>query len=95
MEDETGAKALGELAQALDADPWRRRLRDARTHGSEKALEELLRSEELVGQPPSTIELLAGALEYQGRKADALEILGRMLQVHPDDFWLHMGGGRP
>ena len=88
-EDAVGAKALAEFAKALDADPWRRRLRETRADGSEQTLDELVRSEEVTRQPPSTIELLAGELQHRGRSEDALEVLGRAWQDHPDDFWLH------
>ena len=50
------------MAQALDADPWRRRVREALATKSEKALEELAGSEEVARQAPSTVVLLARAL---------------------------------
>ena len=88
--DESGAKALAELAKALDTDPWRRRLRERRTYENEQALEEFVNSEEIASQPPSTIAVLAGELQYRGRSEDALKVLTRALREHPDDFWLHL-----
>ena len=87
--NEATAKPLAELARALDSDPWRRRERDILAHGSEQELQDLIDSEEVAHQPASTIELLAGELFFRGRLEDALQILGRALREHPDDFWLH------
>ena len=87
--NEATAKPLAELARALDSDPWRRRERDILAHGSEQELQDLIDSDEVANQPASTIELLAGELLFRGRLEDALQILGRALREHPDDFWLH------
>ncbi len=75
-EDAVGAKALAELAKALDADPWRRRLRETRADGSEQTLDELVRSEEVTRQPSGTIELLSGRTAASWEVGGCLKSLG-------------------
>ena len=89
VKDEAGAEALTNLAQSLDADPWRRRVREAVAAKRTKALEELADSAEVARQAPSTVVLLARALSKSGRREPALELLGTALRQYPDDFWLH------
>ena len=93
VKDDTGAKALSGLAQALDADPWRRRVREAVEAKGTKALEELAASAEVARQAPSTVCLLARALQNSGRGEPATELLDKALWKHPDDFWLHFKAG--
>jgi serine/threonine protein kinase/Flp pilus assembly protein TadD len=80
------ANALTELAQAVDVDPWRRRVRHAVATGDFTILEALARSEEVGRQAPSTVVMLARALKQD----QALEVLGVALREHPEDFWLHV-----
>jgi serine/threonine-protein kinase len=89
LKDEAGAQALSELAQALDADPWRRQVRAALAANSAQKLEELAGSEEVARQAPATVQHLAEALVRSGRPERALELLDRALRQYPDDFWLH------
>jgi serine/threonine protein kinase len=75
LKDDAGEQALTNLAQALDADPWRRRVREAIAAKSEQAIEELAGSEEVARQTPSTVDLLALALMKSGRSELALDVL--------------------
>ncbi len=93
INDEAGAQALTNLVQTLDTDDWRRRVREALAANNEQLLEELADSAEVARQAPSTVALLAVALEKCDRRDAALELLGSALQEHPDDFWFHFISG--
>ena len=79
---------LGQLARALDPDPWRNRLRDALPRRDRKGLEKLAAAADALAQPPATLLLLAEGLLRSGANASALTLLRRAQQQHPGDFWI-------
>ncbi len=89
LQDQAGAKGLSALAQSLDPDTWRRRVREALETNNPQTLEELANSADVARQAPSTVVLLALTLTNCGRPEPALELLEKALREHPDDFWLH------
>jgi tetratricopeptide (TPR) repeat protein len=89
VENEAGAQAVSGLAQTLDTDAWRRRVREAIMAGSIQTLEELADSTGFAGQSPTTVGLIAVALTAHERPERALEILNKALWQYPGDFWLH------
>lgn len=75
------------IAEALDPDPWRMRLRAAFRASDVEALKELRR--EASRLPPSTISLLAVSLWSTGAKAEAIETLRAAWHSYPEDFWIN------
>ena len=89
VKDAAGAEVLSGLAQSLDGDPWRRRVREAVAAKNKQALVELADSAELAHQAPSTLELFAWALQNNESSEPVREVLSTALRKHPGDFWLH------
>ena len=89
VNDNAGFQTLNKLAQELDPDPWRRRLREAVANEDLTELDVLADLPETVLQPPSSVASFARALRAYGKKERAYEILARSLSEYPDDFWLH------
>jgi tetratricopeptide (TPR) repeat protein len=85
--DSAGGRALLELAQASDLDPWRQQVRLAVKQGDANALAALAASMELRRQPPTSLALLARALRSV-QQADP-EALRRMQRQYPGDFWIN------
>ena len=79
---------LSKLVRAIDADPWRNRLRDALRRNDRKELEKLAASADALAQPSATLLLLADGLLQAGAKASALTLLRRAQQQHPENFWV-------
>jgi hypothetical protein len=79
---------LGKLVRAVDADPWRNRLRDALLRTDRKALEKLAASADALVQPSATLLLLAEGLLRSGDRASALTLLRRAQRQHPEEFWI-------
>jgi tetratricopeptide (TPR) repeat protein len=79
---------LSKLVRAVDADPWRDRLRDALLRKDRKELEKLATAADAVAQPSAMLLLLAEGLLQSGAKASALTLLRRAQQQYPQDFWI-------
>ena len=77
------------MAQALDLDPWRNRVRKALVEKDKMALGQLADSTEVGHQSPSSVALVARVLNAIGKPDRAFEILKETLREYPDDFWLH------
>ncbi|MBI1853408.1 MAG: protein kinase [Planctomycetes bacterium] len=80
---------LQRVAQAVDADPLRIRLRAAM---QQRDLDELRRlaADASAGElPPATLDRLGDALEQAGDSAAALATYQAAQLLHPDDFWLN------
>jgi tetratricopeptide (TPR) repeat protein len=77
---------LCEVAQEADADPWRRRLREALLRDNRKALLGLAASADALHQSPSTLEFLGGRL---GNNDDGVAVLRKAQREHPADFWIN------
>jgi superkiller protein 3 len=83
---DTAARPLTEIAQAIDSDPWRQRVRIALLDKNWAGLEKLAASEDLDRQPVATMFLLAGALYWNGRP-QGIEVMRRAQWDSPGHFW--------
>src|SRR5262249_9379598 len=81
-------RRLVAVARAPDTDPWRDRGRAAIAVGDMEALKALAISEDVVGQPGSTVTLLGRALSTAGEINVAVALLRRAQRARPDDFWV-------
>jgi serine/threonine-protein kinase len=88
--DTPAARAhLRDLAIAVDDDPQRNEIRQARARGDLPALKRLSASNQAAGLPTDTALLLADALSWQNALAEAEALLRRARQEHPEDFWVN------
>jgi tetratricopeptide (TPR) repeat protein len=77
------------LADAADADPWRRRHRAAVARGDTATLKALGQEAGGLNLPPTSICLLAKALRMSGLPEEAVALLRQARDRYPDDFWVH------
>jgi serine/threonine protein kinase/Flp pilus assembly protein TadD len=82
-------KQLTQIAAAVDADPLRNQLRQARQRGDRKALEAVAAIADVGQLPPESLLQLTTALYQSGARDTAMAIARRALLVHPGDFWLN------
>jgi tetratricopeptide (TPR) repeat protein len=80
------------VADLVDGDPWRRRLRGAA--GRRAVLEGLAEEEGALGQPPTHLVLLVRALKDAGGRAAAARLLRGVQAEHPGDFWINFALAR-
>jgi Flp pilus assembly protein TadD len=87
-----GAAALAAVAQALDGDPWRQKLREAIAQPEKErlaALQELAKSKELEQQSPIGLNLLGEALRESGDKVACERVLRTAQRRYPNDVWIN------
>jgi tetratricopeptide (TPR) repeat protein len=84
------AGRLEAVVAAADPDPWRQRLRAARSKKDQEALERLAREARIDRQPPETLQLLASALRQRGSVEQANGLLRRAQAQYPGDFWINI-----
>jgi tetratricopeptide (TPR) repeat protein/tRNA A-37 threonylcarbamoyl transferase component Bud32 len=80
---------LRAVAQLIDDDRWRQRLRKLEVRRNPVALEELARGEEILTQLPENVELLSVALVAARKRDAAVSLLRLAQQRHPTDFWIN------
>jgi serine/threonine protein kinase/Flp pilus assembly protein TadD len=80
---------LTQIANAADADLWRKRLRTVVETGGPE-LKSLSRSSDVLSQPSSTLILLATALNKHGEKPSAIDLMRQAQRRYPDDFWINL-----
>jgi tetratricopeptide (TPR) repeat protein len=85
-----GGSSLRVMANLVDEDPWRRRLRAAARRRDGAALERLAKEEGTWTQPPANLVLLARALRENRNWAAAERLLRRAQEEHPADFWVNL-----
>src|SRR5262249_34663968 len=88
-ESTPGWERLLEVAQRVDADPWRQRLRQVIVKGDRKTLVELAASPDAAALPPATLALLASALEKEHEVTLSVSLLRRAQKQRPADFWIN------
>jgi tetratricopeptide (TPR) repeat protein len=88
LEQKPAADRLWEVAARADDDPWRSQVRRARREGNADAARRLAEQDEAVRQPPSSILLLADALDGSGQALFRLNLLRQAHRRHPGDFWI-------
>jgi tetratricopeptide (TPR) repeat protein len=77
------------IAQLVDEDPWRQRLRTPAVRQDVAALEGLAREVGILAQPPTNIVLLGRLLYHAGGQAAGESLLRRGQQRYPAHFWIH------
>jgi tetratricopeptide (TPR) repeat protein/tRNA A-37 threonylcarbamoyl transferase component Bud32 len=87
--DAAGRERLLAVVRLADTDAWRQRLRDPARQKDRPALEELARSQEVAGQPPSILVHLGKYLAQVGGWSAAVEVLGQAQRRFPGDFWVN------
>jgi serine/threonine-protein kinase len=75
------------VARAADPDAWRDRVRDPTAWGDVEALAELAREAPVAEQPPSVLLALGERLQLAG--GDGIELLRRVADQNPDNFWVN------
>jgi len=89
--DEASWRRLLTAAQATDPDPWRVALRDQIFRNDRQALMRLAADPKtLETQPARTLLLLAVALQDQGNRDQAEQVLRRAWRLEPGDFWIDL-----
>jgi tetratricopeptide (TPR) repeat protein len=89
------------VARRADPDPWRDRVRNPAAWPDGKALAQLARAAPLADQPVALLLALGEQLSATGQ--DGVDLLRRIREQHPEDFWanltlalaLHGVGRRP
>jgi serine/threonine protein kinase/tetratricopeptide (TPR) repeat protein len=84
------ANLVRAIAAAADNDPWRRQYRAAATAGDATALRALSSQARRLSLPPSSLELLAASLRFQGEHDEALALLRWARARHLTDLWIHL-----
>src|SRR5262249_17386675 len=91
--DNPSVPRIRSLAQALDPDAWRGKLRVAlpqgKDSGSRAALIDLATRTDVLAQSATTVTLLAAALRRVGEAESATKLLGQAQILHPSDAWIH------
>jgi tetratricopeptide (TPR) repeat protein/tRNA A-37 threonylcarbamoyl transferase component Bud32 len=82
-------EALRAVARQADDDPWRQQLRHPRVRKDRSALERLAGREDILAEPPATLEQLSLALQAVGAQPAAQRLLREAQRRHPDDFWIN------
>ncbi len=81
-----GAERLSRIADLLDGDPKRNRIRLAILERDAEILKTLASSEDLLDLPVVTLQLLGSGLRNVGAYPEAAEMLERAHRRHPRDF---------
>jgi eukaryotic-like serine/threonine-protein kinase len=89
-----GMAGLTSIARAVDADPWRDKLRDALQRRDGAFLESLAREKQVQTLPPASQLHLAKALAALDKRAPAIEVLRQAQRRHEGDFWINHELGR-
>jgi tetratricopeptide (TPR) repeat protein len=92
-EDDAGARRMRAVAEALDPDPWRGRLREAAGKNNPSALLALAAEAQVDDLPPSSLARLGLALQRVGAADQAIAILRRAQRRHRADFWINYALG--
>jgi len=88
--DDASWRRLLAAAQAADPDPWRVALRDQIGRDDREGLRRLAADQKtLEGLAASTLELFASALNDQGDRDRAEEVLRRAWRQAPGDIWVN------
>ena len=83
------AQDVWKVAELVDQDPWRQKVRQALRSKDENALKALAEAPDLARQPAATLTGLAVALRQLGCVDAAAGVLTLAQHQHPADFWVH------
>jgi tetratricopeptide (TPR) repeat protein len=89
LADATTDERLLAVLQRVDADSWRRQLRDAFQRRDKKTLQALVGGPNALRQRPATLVLLGHALAEVGERPLAIALLRSAQQQYPNDFWIN------
>jgi serine/threonine protein kinase/tetratricopeptide (TPR) repeat protein len=89
LADATTDERLLAVLQRVDADSWRRQLRDAFRRRDKKTLQALVGGPKALRQRPATLVLLGHALTKVGERPLAIVLLRSAQQQYPNDFWIN------
>jgi tetratricopeptide (TPR) repeat protein len=94
--DDTNWRHLLTVADIIDPDPWRNRLRSVLRHKGQDnaALRDLAASAPVQKLPSSNLALLGSELRITGALEEGNEVLRRAQQRFPGDFWINFELGR-
>jgi tetratricopeptide (TPR) repeat protein len=84
----SSGERLRALARHSDDDPLRQELRDPKVRKDGAALERIAARDDILSEPPATLEQLGVLLRTAGRQAAAERLLRRAQQRRPDNFWI-------
>jgi serine/threonine-protein kinase len=82
------ARWLTGVLAGADSDPWRQKLRVARTRRERTELEQLAGDPHLLDQPPQSLLMLSAALYVRGARQEAQGVLRRARERYPNDYWI-------
>jgi tetratricopeptide (TPR) repeat protein len=82
-------KALREVANLMDGDPWRQQLRATARRGDRAAMEGLAEEDKALNQPTTQLVLLAQALRGVDSTVAAERLLRQAQASRPADFWIN------
>jgi serine/threonine-protein kinase len=77
------------LAAAIDDEPLRRQIREARLRKDRAELVRLARAKGLMNQPAATLALLGSLLASSAAVKEAEGVLRQAQLLHPGDFWIN------
>src|SRR5262245_16363451 len=83
------AQNVWKMAELVDQDPWRQKVRQALISKDLDALRTLAEAPDLAQQPAATLTSLEVALRQFGSLDAAAHVLSLAQQQHPTDFWVH------
>src|SRR5262249_52977030 len=87
--DDAGWQRLIQVARLADPDPSRNGLRDALARKGGQTLKALAAKRDVAALPASTLVVLGNRLAGVGALPEAILVLRRGQQQHPDDFWIN------
>jgi len=89
IEGSEGSQDLLALAETVDHDPWRERIREALLSGGDEELPKLAEDPEIADSPPLFVKLFAVVLDKAQKRSQAIDFLRLAQQSHPDDYWIN------
>jgi serine/threonine protein kinase/cytochrome c-type biogenesis protein CcmH/NrfG len=84
-----GGEPLRAIAQLVDKDPWREKLRNRQLRKDRAALVELAGNDGVLTQPPENLLHLSVLLLDESAPDAALTLLLKAQRVYPADFWIN------
>ena len=93
LRDHEGRKRLLAVAQAIDPDEWRTRLRNVAASMDRQALTALATQPGVDDLPPVSLHRLAYALGIAGEWKMSLDLMRRAHRRYPADFWINYALG--
>jgi serine/threonine protein kinase len=87
------AEPLRTVAQLVDDNAWRHRLRDPKVANDRERLKHLAKEDGVLDQPPASLLILSSLLKAKDAPSDALQFLRRAQRRYPADFRINFDLG--